>query len=534
MHCAQCGFEALSSPIPTSISGALASEYYSPKLHFYDMMLPMQAWLHTCLFYVRFAWLWSRVNAPRLSWPVFYYFPKSNPQFGKSQISLSTTTDRPIHPFFRMPTEVWSVITDHLDAHALWALGSASPYTYSLLHLPRAVSSLNIVLRQQRPTMKLTSWPEHWIASYPSINSFSLTLNAQSSAKIETHHLRNLGECLQHLYLHYNDNIGDSALQFLPPFLKTLHLSSNYCITDAGIANLPSTLESLHLPTNRRLSSHCLFSLPEKLTSLSIRTKDAISKEAMFALPMTITDLTLKGAHPPPVPALAILPQDLMSFNWDFDSSSPLHLDAASVLPWSLRSLIALAIVDVNKVLSALPRSITRLIIRSEDGIDELGVQGMPPHLTHLELVSNRTFPASAFQHLPQWLSALSLPMNTRIKPIELINLPSSVTSLRLSSNANFSDFHFSALPSQLDFLACVWNARITSNMLKYIPSKLHRMDLRAPYDLPIGSSISELKELQQAAQHFTGSQYHTYTLYIDSDERKIASVDVSPKCVKI
>lgn len=516
--------------LPTSTCSSSDSEYSSRRLLLYNMMLAMQAWLHTCLLYARYAWLWTRIHSLRLSRLGSWLTSKSQTPFGKSQISLSPASNRPMHAFFRMPTEVWSVITDYLDARALWALGAASPYSYSLLHSPRAVSSLNIVLRQKSPRIKLTEWPEHWLSSYPSITSFSLTLNCQSSAKIETHHLRNLGECLQHLYLHYNDNMSDSSLLYLPPFLKTLHLSGNYCISDEGIPNLPATLESLHLPTNLRLTSQCLFNLPQNLTSLSIRTKDAISRASMFALPITITDLSLKGPHPPPVPALALLPQDLMSFNWDFDSSSPLHLDAAAVLPWSLRSLTALSIADVNNVLAALPRSITRLIIRSDDGINESGVQGMPPHLTHLELVSNRDFPASAFQHLPQWLSTLSLPMNTRIKPMELIDLPSSLTSLRLSLNANFSDFHFSVLPANLDFLSCTWNERITSNMIQYLPIKMKRLDLRAHYGLPVSSSISELKDLKQAERSLYGSQFNTFTLNIDPIERAIASVEVFPR----
>lgn len=428
-----------------------------------------------------------------------------------------------------MPGEVWSVITDYLDDRALWTLASASPYTYALLHSPRVVGSLSITLRY-RSTVKITSWPTQWLSTYPSINSFSLRLNNQSSAKLTSKDLKSLGERIQHLFLHYNDNMSDAMLPYLPPFLKTLHLTGNYCITDDGFAHLPETLESLHLPTNRRLSSSCLLTLPQGLTSLSLRTKNAIDREHMAAIPRGLTDLTLKGAHPPAVQALALLPPELSSFNWDFDSSYSMGVEEAAALPWTLRTLIVLSMSNANKTLSALPRSITKLVIRSEDGIEADGTQGMPPHLTHLELTSNRSFPASAVSHLPRWLSTLALPSNVLLKPADLLELPKSLTALRMPLNTGFSDSQFLSLPSSLDTLACCWNDSISSQLVYYVPGSLKRLELRAHHTHEICSKIQELSSVKTAERIGSTSQYNTFTLHLKHGS--IAQAEVSPKFI--
>lgn len=474
------------------------------------------------MFYLRLAFIWTTHH----SWLLLSQI------FDKDTIDAPSTSDPSStpHPFFRLPVDVWTGITDYLDARALWALGAASPSTYALLHSPRAVSSLKIALRQ-RCSIKVTTWPQHWISSYPSLTSLSISLNGHSAAKLEAKDLQALGDSLQHLYLRYCDNISDAMLPFLPPFLKSLHLTGNMIITDAGIPALPETLESFHLPANHLISSACLQHLPKGLTSLSIRTKDCINASMMHCLPLSITDITLTGLHPPPIPSLAVVPPFLVSFNWDYGSQFKFTEEHASVLPWSLRSLTVLSMATPNRTLGALPRSLTRLVIRSEASkLDATGIMNLPPHLSHLELMSNRELPDSALPHLPRCLSTLIMPQHADFKPDALSSLPKSITMLRLPSNNWFSDSLGHKLPPQLNTLSCIWNDEITSNFWYRAPATLQRLELKVAPEFHPSCAIPVLANVQRvdrSSATLYGSCFDIFTLH--SKNRVITSVEVYP-----
>lgn len=197
-------------------------------------------------------------------------------------------------------------------------------------------------------------------------------------------------------------------------------------------------------------------------------------------LPNSLTHLVLCANNAPVINghlAVRALPRGLLHLEMD-DSSVSCTNSSVEYLPPGLTTLIQWEDALTNDAISLLPRSLTRLKLHDNNVINDVGINFLPPKLTHLNLSSNKLITDHAIPLLPRTLKLLDLDENRLISNDAIPFLPPGLTHLVLSRAKRITSHCFIFLPRSLTLLDIAKSEYLDETHIADLPRTLTYLDL--------------------------------------------------------
>lgn len=432
---------------------------------------------------------------------------------------------------FMFPPDVWGGITDWLDSYSIATLLMSGDRRLAKM-LRQGVSTFDLDLSHLKVTYPF-AWPSDVLMRLPNILRFKLVLNQACALPVKMHlvpeqlsqlpprlcklsigfddglngeRLAALPEALEHLSLYHNKTITSKCLASLPKYLVGLSLTSNKAIDGSGFANLPKNLRSLDLSSVDAVSNGDLAFLPRGLTELNLPLAKNLTDECAENLPPDLTYLQLSG--------------DKLTDEW-FSQASPLlhtlilraaskvtdkglqeltkqctsirviglpksHLSVASLLalPNDLHSIDCASFIDQlrDEYVSALPRHLTTLDLRTNVRLTISCLQHLPRSLKHIEWPSKFIFTSvHSISQLPPALKQLDLTKCRTVANESVASLPPALVTLSLPQSNSLTDAGLKRLPKGLEALHLFANKEITAQGFAALPGSLRSLTVNGP-----------------------------------------------------
>lgn len=133
-------------------------------------------------------------------------------------------------------------------------------------------------------------------------------------------------------------------------------------------------------------------------------------------------------------------------------------------------------ITDHNVAL--LPQGLKTLLFNESENFTDVGIQGLPNTITHLELYSMENDIHYSLTQLMITMNNTNNAYNT-LTNASIKSLPSGLIVLNLGSNKDIDDDGIAHLPNTLKKLKLQWNRNVTDKGVALLPQVLEKIDLR-------------------------------------------------------